>query len=359
VSGRWVSRVLDSGLPPDLKFTAAVFASFASDDPHENGECWPSIGHVAHLRGLEERRVQYHVKELRRMEIVDIVRPATQWHPTRYRINPDKLPPRAPYKPPDRQGALFGAGGESPPVENSGVHSSAPQSGVHSTVPGVQPSAPDPSVRSVSTHTCTARARGATDSAVQPAAPLKGESALPLIVAPTRHPDHAAHAWCGRVCVPKFLHKEFRRALGGPVTKRPARLRAFYAETLSAIPTATPIGAEPLKFWRSAFAARFGGHSQARPHIASAPAAIAGDDVWSAILRGIERRVNRHTFESWFRDTSLAHDDGAVVEVACGAHGDLQGAWIRKHYGAIVAEAAAAVRPGVQVVFVGEARRTG
>jgi hypothetical protein len=76
-----------------------------------------------------------------------------------------------------------------------------------------------------------------------------------LIVAPSRHPDHAACAWCGLVCVPKFLHKQFKKALGGPVTKRAARLRAFYAETLDASPQ--PLEPDPVKFWRPAFTSRF------------------------------------------------------------------------------------------------------
>jgi len=285
MSGRYVSRVLESGLAPDLKFTAAVFASFADED----GLCWPSIGHVAHLRGLEERRVQYHVKEFRRMELFEIVRPATQWHPTYYRIQLDKFPSRPPYKPPDRQQTFLDPVGESPGSDQPGVHSTAPLPGVHSTVPGVhstapgvQPSAPDPSVdpsvRSVSTHTYGARASAgaenatnaggeseASETAVQPSAPLAGTSRLPLVVAPRRDPDHAAHAWCGRVCVAKFLHKQFKKALGGPVTKKPLRLRTFYAETLEAISTARDIGDDPVKFWRQAFAARFGSAAPEMP----------------------------------------------------------------------------------------------
>jgi hypothetical protein len=242
MSGRYVSRVLESALVADLKFTAAVFASFADDD----GRCWPSIGHVAYLRGLQARAVQYHVKELQRMEIFQVVRAATQWAPTHYRIVLDQLPRRPAYRPPDRQPLL---------LDPSGVQPGAPPPGVQPSVPGVQPVAPDPSVRSVSTHTYPARARGAIESGVQPAAPLK----LPLLVdEKPRSTDHDAHAWCGRICVPKFLHRQFKKALGGPVRRRPERMRAFYVETLDAIPTARPIGDEPVKFWRAAFSARFG-----------------------------------------------------------------------------------------------------
>jgi hypothetical protein len=246
MSGRSVSRVLESALAPDLKFTAAVFASFADDD----GFMHPSIGHVAYLRGLEARRVQYHVKELRAMAVFELVRPATQWHATSYRIAFEKLPGRAPYKPPERQRWLLGA-----LPDNPGVHSGAPPPGVHSTAAGVHPSAPDPS-DDPSVHTRTARAReSAVLSEVQPAAPL--ETRLPLLPV-WRDPGHRAHTWCVRICVPKFLHKQFKDALGGPVTKKPERLRAFYAETIAAIPSTWDIGDEPVKFWRGAFARRFG-----------------------------------------------------------------------------------------------------
>lgn len=260
MSGRAVSAVLASGLSPDVKFTAAVLASFAQDD---GSRIWPSMGEVAHLRGISERAVQYHVKELRRMEILELVKPATQWFPAQYWMRLDRLPPRAAYTPPERQPYLLGPPGESPGESDSGVKSTAPLPGVKPSAPGVKPTSPDPSQDpSLRTHTAGAR-EADRDSGVKPTspltAPLPGESRLPLIVAPTRDPDHAAHAWCGRICVPKFLHKEFKRALGGQVTKRAGRMRTFYADVLDAVPAARPIGAEPVKFWRSAFAAKYGG----------------------------------------------------------------------------------------------------
>ena len=95
MSGRYVSLVFESDLAPDLKFTAAVYASFADDV--DGTQIFPSVGDVAHLRGLQERSVQYHVKELQQMEILEVFRPATQWLPTHYRMRLDKLPTRAPY----------------------------------------------------------------------------------------------------------------------------------------------------------------------------------------------------------------------------------------------------------------------
>src|SRR6266404_4218030 len=104
MSGRYVSRVLESDLAPDLKFTAAVLASFADD---HGRQVRPAIGLVAYLRGIAERQVQYHVKELRHMEILELLKPATQWRPAHYRMRLDRLPARAPYRLPDRQQQLL------------------------------------------------------------------------------------------------------------------------------------------------------------------------------------------------------------------------------------------------------------
>jgi len=295
MSGRYVSLVLESDLAADLKFTAVVYASFADDV--DGTQIYPSVPYVAHLRGIQERSVQYHVKELQQMEILEVFRPATQWLPTHYRMRLDKLPTRAPYKAPERQRSMLDPAGESPPGSDAGVHSTAPLpgvqpnvAGVHWNVSGVQPSAPDPSSdpsSDPSVHTCTPareataattggesprpftdaemaawpmdKVMSAEEAAAYDAWLVRADAPLPLIVAPRRDPDHAAHAWCHpRICVPKFLHKQLKQALGGQVTKRAARMRAFYAETLDAIPAARPIEPDPVKFWRSAFAARFG-----------------------------------------------------------------------------------------------------
>ena len=42
---------------------------------------------------------------------------------------------------------------------------------------------------------------------------------------------------------------------------RPKRMREFYADTIEAMPASQPIGMEPVKFWRAAFAVRFGAQS--------------------------------------------------------------------------------------------------
>jgi hypothetical protein len=240
MSGRYVSLVLESALAPDLKFTAAVLASFADEDGYR---VWPAVPHVAYLRGVSERAVQFHIKDLRTMDILELVKPATQWHPAHYRIVAEKLPARAPYQAADRQPWLLG-----PP----GVNSTSPLPGVKPSAPGVKPASPDPSLDPpLRTH--MTRAREADDGR------------LPLVVGPLRDTDHQAHAWCGRICMPRFLHRQLRSALGGPVAKRGSRLRAFYAETLAAIPAVTPIGDAPVPFWRAAFAARFGEKLPRRP----------------------------------------------------------------------------------------------
>lgn len=68
---------------------------------------------------------------------------------------------------------------------------------------------------------------------------------------------HRAHASCGRVCVPAFLHEQFRSQLGGDVDAADGRLRAWYRTVLDAIAPDQPVGDEPPVFWRRHFAAAF------------------------------------------------------------------------------------------------------
>ncbi len=68
--------------------------------------------------------------------------------------------------------------------------------------------------------------------------------------------EHLRHAFCGRKCAPDFLHGEFVQSVGGADPE--ATVRQFYADALDAIPDDVPIGDEPIKFWRTQFAARFG-----------------------------------------------------------------------------------------------------
>ena len=77
----------------------------------------------------------------------------------------------------------------------------------------------------------------------------RGASAL----AGTLPRDHLSHAWCGRVCVPAFLHQQFVAGLG--TDDADSTLRAFYGSTLDAI--SGPIAPDPVKFWRERVAAKW------------------------------------------------------------------------------------------------------
>ncbi|HXH05728.1 MAG TPA: chromosomal replication initiator protein DnaA [Vicinamibacterales bacterium] len=78
---------------------------------------------------------------------------------------------------------------------------------------------------------------------------------------------------------------------------------------------------------------------------------MTGTNVWDQILSRIETKVNRHSFYTWFRPTSLVSDDGATVSVR--VPNVLVRDWLEKHYAAVVREAVAEVgRSGAAVVFV-------
>lgn len=85
-------------------------------------------------------------------------------------------------------------------------------------------------------HTHTARARG-------PAGPT----------APTGHRrHHRSHAFCGRSCVPGFVHDEFRRKLPGDPDANGLVLIDWYLAT-SATWADKPIGDDDVVFWRARF----------------------------------------------------------------------------------------------------------
>lgn len=65
--------------------------------------------------------------------------------------------------------------------------------------------------------------------------------------------DHLRHSWCGRVCVPDFLHGQFLNATGQPEDV----LKDFYAETLRGINPLTPVEPDALKFWRPMVTAKW------------------------------------------------------------------------------------------------------
>jgi len=69
--------------------------------------------------------------------------------------------------------------------------------------------------------------------------------------------DHLAHAACGRVCVPAFLHREFVRALGGREDVADERLRDWYTAVLAALDDDVAVDSDAPKFWRLRFQGMF------------------------------------------------------------------------------------------------------
>lgn len=74
-----------------------------------------------------------------------------------------------------------------------------------------------------------------------PTVPLSGRS------------HHRSHAHCGRVCVPAFLHDEFRRALPGDADANDRPVRDWYL-TVEDAWAQKAIGDDALVFWRARFA---------------------------------------------------------------------------------------------------------
>jgi chromosomal replication initiator protein len=75
---------------------------------------------------------------------------------------------------------------------------------------------------------------------------------------------------------------------------------------------------------------------------------VAG--IWDLVLARVETKVNRHSFYTWFRPTSLIQDAGTTLFVRI--PNDEFRNWLTKHYSVILSEALAEVnRPGVDVVF--------
>lgn len=69
--------------------------------------------------------------------------------------------------------------------------------------------------------------------------------------------EHRAHASCGRVCVPAFLHRQLKDALGGDEQSADTKLRAWYLETERALPEDAIVPSDAAKFWRPRFDATF------------------------------------------------------------------------------------------------------
>jgi chromosomal replication initiator protein len=75
--------------------------------------------------------------------------------------------------------------------------------------------------------------------------------------------------------------------------------------------------------------------------------------IWDQILARVETKVNRHSFYTWFRPTSLIADSGSglTIRVPTALFTD----WLTKHYSGVLTEALEEVqRGGTSVAFVPE-----
>jgi chromosomal replication initiator protein len=78
---------------------------------------------------------------------------------------------------------------------------------------------------------------------------------------------------------------------------------------------------------------------------------MTGSSIWERVLSRIETKVNRHSYLTWFKPTSLLSDDGQVLHVRI--PNPLFKDWLTKHYAVVLAEALKDVgRGGTDVSFV-------
>ena len=75
--------------------------------------------------------------------------------------------------------------------------------------------------------------------------------------------------------------------------------------------------------------------------------------IWDQILSRIETKVNRHSFYTWFKPTSLVLDAGGSISVR--VPNQLFKDWLGKHYSLVLSEALTEVqRPDASLVFLPE-----
>src|SRR6185503_2932147 len=75
--------------------------------------------------------------------------------------------------------------------------------------------------------------------------------------------------------------------------------------------------------------------------------------IWDLILSRIETKVNRHSFYTWFKPTTLVLDAGGSISVR--VPNQLFKDWLAKHYSLVLSEALTEVqRPDAALVFLPE-----
>ncbi len=79
--------------------------------------------------------------------------------------------------------------------------------------------------------------------------------------------------------------------------------------------------------------------------------------IWDKVLARIETKVNRYSYFTWFKNTSLLNDDGGTLAIRVQ---DLMVVdWLTKHYGGVLTEALVEVgRQGTAITFVPETLET-
>jgi hypothetical protein len=69
--------------------------------------------------------------------------------------------------------------------------------------------------------------------------------------------EHRSHAFCGRICVPAFLHREFVRLRGDDEAAANTALRAWYRKVDDGLQGKAVSEPDGLKFWRGEYKAAF------------------------------------------------------------------------------------------------------
>jgi chromosomal replication initiator protein len=78
-------------------------------------------------------------------------------------------------------------------------------------------------------------------------------------------------------------------------------------------------------------------------------------DFWDQVLARVETKINRHSFYTWFKPTSLLSETSTAITVR--VPNPVFKDWLTKHYSGVIAEALAETRAsGVPVVFVPDAQ---
>lgn len=163
MSGLLAGKVWLSALAPHLKPLAAMLADIGNDD---GTKIYPTVAYMAWKLGRSRRSVQTGLHELLELGVLQIVQPgggiteSGYGIATRYRMQEDMLPKRAPWKERRENRATVAP-------FNEGLKAQSTTETAQSTTRTAQPASPNPSVEPL-VETSTAAPQGGT-----PAAPAK------------------------------------------------------------------------------------------------------------------------------------------------------------------------------------------